>query len=184
MGLSLGLKLLGIGRAILGFFLGVLKGIFEFCQKHPMLALALFVDIVLLYGCWWGYKQHNISENRGAKIVQLEHTIKEKDSLIEMLYKRVAEYAAALKTSQDGRVADIEQHNREVLHLQQIGDEQLAEAQKRAELTKKQRDAYFALSEKYRRVLSQGGNLTPAERIAREEQINAEFIRDMQGVRK
>lgn len=182
-GLSIGMKLLGIGKAILGFFLGVLKGVFEFCQKHPLLALALFIDIILLYGCWWGYKQHNISEARGAQIVQLEKTIKEKDSLIDQLYARIKEYAVALKLAQDGRVKDIEEHNKAVQHLQQIGDAQLAAAQKKAEETKKQRDAYFKLSEKYRRVLAQGGNLTPAERIAREEQINREFMREMQGVR-
>lgn len=183
-GLSIGMKLLGIGKAILGFFLGVIKGIFEFCQKHPLLALALFVDVLLLYGCWWGYKQHNISEARGAQIVQLEKDLKEKDNLIELLYKRIKEYAGALKNAQDGRVADIEQHNKAVNDLKKVADQQLAAAQKRAEETKKQRDAYFKLAEKYRRTLAQGGNLTPAERIQREEQINREFIRDMQGVGK
>ncbi len=182
MGVGLGLKLLGIGKAILGFFLGVLKGIFEFCQKHPLLALALFVDVILLYGCWWGYRQHTKSELRGAQIVELHKTIKEKDSLIELLYKRIKQYAAALSEAQDGRVADIREHNQAVQSIKSVADQQLARAQKEAEAKKRERDQYFMLAEKYRRALTKGG--TPEQRIANEERINREFIKDYQGVRK
>jgi hypothetical protein len=182
--LAIALKLLGIGKAILAFFLGLIKVIMEWAGKHPLLAAAIAVDIVLLYGCWWGYGQHRDSVAKSAEITQLHTEIKQKDGLIEMLYRRLKEYAVALTDEQNARESDIKEHNKAVEDLRKAGDSQLAAAQKKAEETKKQRDAYFLLSEKYRRVLSQSGNLTPAERIAREEEINRDFIREYQGVRK
>lgn len=174
-------KLLGIGRAIISWFLGIIHGLFKWCSKHPLLALAIAIDLVLVAGCWWGYGQHSDSQAKSVQIVQLHKDIKEKDSLIELLYKRIKEYGAALTEAQDGRVADIEQHNKAVRDIQRVADEQIAKARLEAERTKRQRDAYFKLSEKYRRAGPNCG--TPDKRIACEERINREFIRDMQAIR-
>ena len=179
--LGIGLKLLGIGKAIINWILGIVKAFFDFCAKHPLMAFFIALDIILVYGCWWGYKQHVESNSRGVEIVQLKQTIKEKDSLIEQLYNRTNEYVEALREAQKRNVETIKRNNAAVENLKSEADDQLERAQREAARTKAQRDQYFQLAERYRHALNQGG--TPEERIAREEKINDQFIRDYRGVR-
>lgn len=180
--LAIGLKLLGIGKTIFGFILAVIKWIADFAQKHPLLFIAICIDLVLLYGCYWGYKQHNLAEDRQVKITELKREIKDKDSTIELLYKRVKEYAKALQDSQNGRVRDIQEHNKAVENLRRVADEQIRKAQEEAARTRAQRDAYMKLSEKYRNPGPNCG--TPEQRIACEQKINREFIQDIQKVKR
>src|SRR5437879_5784509 len=118
MGAGILLHLLGIG----GFLLRLVKGIFGFIgklfmallnwsSKHPLLALAIAFDIVLLCGCWWGVRQHEHVAEKQAQIVQLQGTIKQDKSLIDTLYERVKEYAAALTSSQNELTKTIEDNN-------------------------------------------------------------------------
>ena len=179
--LGIALKLLGIGKAILGWFLGIIQQGFEWAQNHPLLALAIVVDVALLAGCWWGYGQHRDSQAKSVTITQLQGEVKQKDSLIDQLYERIKEYAAALEQTEAAREADIKQHNEAVDSIKKAADQQIADAQRKAAETKKERDAYFLLSQKYRQAITKGG--TPEQRIANEEQLNREFIRDMQGVK-
>lgn len=179
--LGIGLKLLGIGKAIIGWILGIIQAIFNFCKSHPLMALAILIDVILIYGCVWGYAQHRDSLDKDVKITALHKTVKEKDSLIEKLYKRIDEYVEALKESQEKHVATIKRNNAAVDHIKEAADEQLAAAQREAVKNRHQRDQYFQLAEKYRSALNQGG--TPEERIAREEQINQDFIREFKGIK-
>jgi septal ring factor EnvC (AmiA/AmiB activator) len=195
MGVGILLKLLGVGNFLLklakGFFSFIgklLSALMDWAGKHPLLAVAIAIDIVLLCGCWWGVKQHEHVAQKQAEIVQLQNTIQQKDNqikqdkgLIDTLYERIKEYAAALTNSQNELTKTIQENNVAVERLKKTADAQLAAAQKQAEKSKRQRDAYYLLSEKYRHALHTGG--TPEQRIASEEKINSEFIREFQGVR-
>lgn len=170
----------GIGTSIFKWVLGIIKAIFDFCGKHPLLAAAIFIDIVLLVGCWWGYQRHRDALEKDITITELNSTIEEKDSIIDQLYERIDQYAQALDKSRKDHVATIREHNEAIQRLKRENEAQLAKAKKEAERTRVQRDEYMRLSEKYRRPSGQGG--TPEERIVREEDLNRQFIQDFKGV--
>lgn len=180
--LGLAFKLLGIGKAIIGWILGIIKAIFEFCKRRPILALVIAIDIALIAGCVWGYTRHRDALEKEATITQLHKDIKEKDSLIEHLYKRLDEYVDALNVSQKRHAESIRRNNEAIVELKEKADQQLARAQAEAARSKAQRDRYFQLAEKYRRAAERYG--TPEERIANEERLNDEFIKDYRGVRQ
>ena len=172
--------ILGIGKAIVLWVVGLIKAIFDFCAKHPLIAAAIFIDILLIAGCYWGYTRHRDALDKDVTITQLESDIEEKDTLIDQLYERLEQYVVALRESREDHVATIRENNQAVRRLKDSADGQLARAREEAERSKEQRDRYFKLSERYREALVEGG--TPEERIEREEQINREFIRDFKEV--
>lgn len=175
------LKLLGIGRAIVNWVLGLVKAVFDFAAKRPLLAFFIVLDLLLIAGCWWGFGRHRDAQAAQVQVTALEAQIVEKDSLIEQLYQRLQDYALALDKSHSDHTATIRENNDAVQGLKRAADKQLARAQEEALKSKAQRDRYFALAERYRGALVQGG--TPEERIAREEAINQQFIRDFREVR-
>lgn len=175
------LSLLGVGKSILGFGLGLFKALLDWAGRHPLLALAIAVDIILLCGCFWGVRQHVTLEKRDAQIVQLQGTIKQDNSLIQTLYQRIKEYTAAIAQRDETLRETIDDNNKAVERLKKAADAQLAAAQKQAEKSKRERDYYAGLVSKYQKP---GRNCGTADaRIACEEQLNRQFITDFKKAR-
>lgn len=163
------LMLLGFAKSLLGFGLSLLKALMDWASQHPLLALAIAVDIILLAGCWWGLKQHNRANTEAVQITSLKT-----DNA--SLATRLKQYSEALTDAQRALVNTIEGNNKAIENLKKAADAQLAKAQALAAQTAKQRDAYAALAAKYQHAGPTGA--TPQQRIDNEHALNGAFIND------
>lgn len=174
-GIGIALKLLGFGKTILGFFLGILKDIMGFAEKHPILFCAILLDIVLLYGCYRGYKWHMKANAEASQITNL----KSDNAGLSM---RLKQYSKALTEAQQQLVDTITDNNKAIDRLKQEADKQKARAEAEAAKVRAVRDQYVVLEGKYAKANPSTG--TAEERLAREQATNRQFITDFQKVKR
>lgn len=166
---------LSIGKTILAFMLNLLGALMQWASKHPLPALAIAVDIVLLAGCAWGYHEHKKLAVETEKVVQLQGNLKASQGVVQTLSGRLRQYSDALAAAQAELLKTVSDNNAAIDRLKKAADAQLAAAQKQSEKMREQRDAYAALAaEQKGQPIDRSG--TAEQRIAREEKRNYDFM--------
>ncbi len=171
------LPLLGIGKSLLTGSLTLLTQLLNWAVAHPLQAIIIASYIALGSYAWI---EHHKRLADDSQIVTLKQNLSKETDNSNMLAMRLGQYTKALTDARNELVSTIEANNKAVDNLKQAGDAQLAAAQAETQKYKQQRDAYAVLIGKYD---TPGLNCGTAEqRITCEQNLNAQFIRDIQKV--
>jgi hypothetical protein len=166
---ALGLKLLGFGKTLLGWLLGLLKGILDFAFKKPFQFLTIALALALLWCGWYG-----VSTKR--ELVETQKVVEEKTKYIKGQQVTITQYVKALDVEKKNHIRDIRKSNDAVDGLRKAADKALAKAQAAGREALKDKRKFDQLGDDYGRANPSTG--TAEQRILREQATNDSFIKD------